>query len=80
MADRQYQSIARQEAGHEALRVVAEHGPSLGEDILHGYFIGFALALIAVGGREAAEDAFREVLGSIPPALARKPKLVMSNG
>lgn len=79
MSDRQYQAIARQEAGHEALRVVAEHGPSLGEDILWGYFVGFALALIAVGGREAAESAFREVTGSIPPALARRPVLVVSN-
>jgi hypothetical protein len=77
--DRQYQAIARQEAGHEALRVVAEHGPSLGENILKGYFIGFALALIAVGGRAAAEDAFREVVGSLPPALARKPTLAVSN-
>jgi hypothetical protein len=77
MSDRQYQAIARQEAGHEALRVVADHGVSLGEDILRGYFIGFAIALVAVGGREFAEDAFREVMGSIPPVCARKPKLVV---
>lgn len=77
--DYQYRSIARQEAGREAYRVVERHGEVKGEDIIAGYFTGFALALVAVAGREEAERVFREVIGSVPPKLAGRPKLVVSN-
>jgi hypothetical protein len=79
--DRQYRMIARQEAGHEAYRCVEKHGEDLGTDIIEGYFTGFALALVAVMGREGAEDVFRNIIGSIPPAQVGKPNLrVVSNG
>lgn len=75
MTDRQYRMIARQEAGHEAYRCVEKHGEDKGTDIIVGYFTGFAMALVAVMGREGAEDVFRAVVGAIPPAHVGKPNL-----
>lgn len=72
MSDRQYRMMARQEAGHEAYRVVEKHGEDLGTDIIVGYWTGFTLALIALLGREGAEEAFRAVVG---PPQAGKPML-----
>jgi hypothetical protein len=79
MSDHQYRAIARQESGHEALRVVARYGVDRGEAVITGYFTGFLLALVAVAGREAAEDVFREVIGSIPPAQVGRPTLYVVN-
>jgi hypothetical protein len=78
MSDLQYRAHARQEAGHEALRVVATHGEDLGTDIILGYFTGFTLALVAVLGREGAEEAFRSIIG--PPAQGRPSLRVIING
>jgi hypothetical protein len=77
MPDRQYLMIARQEAGHEAYRVVERHGEDLGTDIIVGYFTGFTLALMAVLGREGAEEAFRAVIG--PPQEGRPHLRVVGN-
>jgi hypothetical protein len=71
--DAQAQAMARQEAGRVSLHTVAQHGVEQGEDILTGYFKGFAIALVAVAGREALEEAYREIIGSVPPVFVGKP-------
>jgi hypothetical protein len=79
VSDRQYRMIARQEAGHEAYRCVQAHGEDKGADLIVGYFTGFTLALVAVMGRDHAEEVFRAVMG--PPAQSGKPNLrVVING
>jgi hypothetical protein len=69
--------MARQEAGHEAYRVVEKHGEDLGTDIIVGYWTGFTLALIALLGREGAEEAFRAVVG--PPNVGKPMPRVVGN-
>ena len=64
---------ARNIAGHEAMRLVAQHGCDSGEEIIEGFAIAFARALCALKGVNETRKLLDQRLPRPDP---ERPKLV----
>jgi hypothetical protein len=69
----------RGQAGNAAVRIVAEHGPELGADIIAECVDELVRALGHITSPMQARERIEELLGAAPRYGASKPRLVICN-